>query len=62
MAVNSVLQTVAGGLQLASAFSGIPYASLAGTLLSGILDAVQQIDVHKVLAFHISWPIGTQLA
>ncbi|KAF7983136.1 hypothetical protein HWV62_24109 [Athelia sp. TMB] len=47
MAVNNMLQSAAGGLQIAGSFTGIPYASAAGTLLSGIIDAAQQIIVHK---------------
>ncbi|KZP29985.1 kinase-like protein [Athelia psychrophila] len=47
MAVYNALSGITGGLQIAGAFTGIPYASALGTLLSGIIEAAQQIVVHK---------------
>lgn len=51
MAVYNALSGITGGLQIAGAFTGIPYASALGTLLSGIIEAAQQIVVHKVHSF-----------
>lgn len=43
-----LVSAAAGGLQIAGNFSGVPFASAAGTLVAGISDATQQIVINKV--------------
>lgn len=43
-----LVSAAAGGLQIAGNFSGVPFASAAGTLVSGIADTAQQIVINKV--------------
>lgn len=43
-----LISGVAGGLQIAGNLSGVPFASVAGTLVSGIADTTQQIVINKV--------------
>lgn len=46
--VAMLVSAAANGLQIAGNFSGVPFASTAGTLVSGISDATQQIVINKV--------------
>lgn len=55
MATGRVLQTAAGALQIAGNLSGVPYASAAATLLSGIVESTEQVIVNKVRRALNSW-------
>lgn len=47
MALN-IIAGAAGALQIAGSLSGVPYASAAATILSGITTASQQLVIHRV--------------
>jgi hypothetical protein len=39
-----------GALQIAGNFSGVPYAGTVATLIAGIVEVTNQVQVHKVSA------------
>lgn len=60
MALNNILASAAGVLQIAGSVSGVPYASAAATILSGIIAASQQFVIHRV-SCHCFYVIVNQI-